>query len=78
MTSSDLTYVNGCVIQENGADGIRFVHHDELADVNFDRTKTVDFCTFPITTSQTFPISITVEQNKYAPSVKECTKVCFS
>jgi hypothetical protein len=77
-SSSDLTYLNGCLIQENGADGIRFVHHDELADVNFDRTKTADFCTFPITASQTFPIPITVEQNKYAPAGRECSKVCCS
>jgi hypothetical protein len=77
-SSSDLTYLNGCLIQENGADGVKFVHHDELVDVNFDRTKTVDFCTVPITTSQTYPIFITVEQNKYAPAGQECSKVCFS
>jgi hypothetical protein len=65
------------MIQENGADGIRFVHHDELADVQFQRTNIVDFCTFPITNSQTFPISITVEQNKYAPAGRECSKVCL-
>jgi hypothetical protein len=76
-SSSDLTYLNGCTIQENGADGVKFVHHDELADVRFDRTNIVDFCTFPTTTSQTYPISITVEQNKYAPARQECAKVCL-
>jgi hypothetical protein len=76
-SSSDLTYLNGCMIQENGADGVKFVHHDELADVQFDRTSIDDFCLVPITTRQTFPISIKVEQNKYDPAGRECFKVCL-
>ncbi|KAJ4447016.1 hypothetical protein ANN_09004 [Periplaneta americana] len=77
-SSSDLTYLNGAIIQENGADGVKFVHHDALEAVQPDRTKTVDFCTFPTTTSQIFPIAITVEQNKYSPAPQECSKYFYT
>ena len=74
-SSSDLTYIERCNIQENDADGVKFVHHDVREDVQLDRSNIVDFCTFPTTTSQTFPIAVTIDQGKYVSTTKECSKV---
>lgn len=74
-SSSGMTNINDCDILENGADGIKYVHSDERPDDKLDRTDVFDLCTFPMTASQTFPVSISMEQNKYAPNVKRCPQV---
>lgn len=75
-TTDGGTLVDGCTVEENGADGIKFVHHEEYAPSPDRKTSTLDFCTFPITTIQTFPIVVNVEQNQFSTQVKECYKVC--
>jgi len=70
-----MTFLDSCNILENGGDGVRYVHHDGFENTRFDRTGIFDFCTFPTTASQIFPVDISVEQSAYVPSEKECTKV---
>ncbi|XP_070163334.1 protein bark beetle [Polyergus mexicanus] len=77
-SSSGMTNINDCTILYNGADGIKYVHTDERPDDKLDRTDIFDLCTFPMTASQTFPVTISMEQNKYAPNVKRCPQHIFT
>lgn len=70
-----MAYISDCTVHENGADGIKYVHSDERPDDKLDRTDVFDLCTFPTTASQTFPVTISMEQSKYAPNVKRCPQV---
>nr|CAD7425800.1 unnamed protein product [Timema monikensis] len=63
---------------ENGGDGVRYVHHDPDSRQGLDRKDIYDFCTFPTTAGQTFPIAFTMEQNRYNPSEKQCRKYFYS
>lgn len=74
-SSSGMTHINNCTVFENGADGIKYVHADERPDEKLDRNDVYDLCTFPTTASQTFPVTISMEQNKYAPNIKRCPQV---
>jgi len=74
-SSSGMTYISDCTILENGADGIKYVHSNERPDDKLDRTDVFDLCTFPTTASQTFPVTISMEQSKYAPNIKRCPQV---
>ncbi|XP_034949444.1 protein bark beetle isoform X2 [Chelonus insularis] len=71
-SSMGLTHIDNCVVLNNGADGIKYVHHDERPDEKLDKASVYDLCTFPTTTSQTFPITISMVQNSYTPNFKEC------
>lgn len=73
--SSGMAYISDCTVLENGADGIKYVHFDERPDDKLDRTDVFDLCTFPTTASQTFPVTISMEQSKYAPNTKRCPQV---
>ncbi|XP_071445359.1 protein bark beetle [Hetaerina americana] len=73
-SSTGLTLIENSFVSENGADGVKYVHHDEIPDRKIDSMDVYDFCTFPTTNSQTFPISIFVEQNENAPFEKNCVK----
>ncbi|XP_011334038.1 protein bark beetle isoform X2 [Ooceraea biroi] len=77
-SSSGMAYISDCTILENGADGIKYVHSDERPDDKLDRTDIFDLCTFPTTASQTFPVTISMEQSKYAPYVKQCPQHIFT
>ncbi|XP_015594324.1 protein bark beetle isoform X2 [Cephus cinctus] len=77
-SSSGLAHIDNCVVLDNGADGIKYVHYDERPDDKLDRADVFDLCTFPTTTSQTFPITISMEQNKYAPNPKRCPQHIFT
>lgn len=77
-SSSGMTYIGDCTVLDNGADGIKYVHSDERPDDKLDRTGVYDLCTFPSTASQTFPVTISMEQSKYAPNVKQCSQVSSS
>lgn len=70
-----MAHIDECSIQENGADGIKYIHHDERTEDKLDRTGIFDLCTFPSTTSQTFPVTISMEQSKYTPNTKRCPQV---
>jgi hypothetical protein len=75
-SSTGLAHIVGSTVSENGADGIRYVNHDEIPDRKvIDGADVFDFCTFPITNSQTFPLPIYAEQGKYNPVDKDCNKV---
>lgn len=74
-SSSGHTLVENCTILDNGADGIKYVHHDEKPDEKLDRTENHDLCQLPGTTSQTFPIIIFMEQRSYKLNREICTKV---
>ncbi|KAG8238175.1 hypothetical protein J437_LFUL014051, partial [Ladona fulva] len=73
-SSTGLALIENSIVSENGADGIKYVHHDDIPDRKIDGIEVFDFCTIPTTYSQTFPISIFVEQNQYAPLEKNCDK----
>lgn len=77
-SSTGLAHINNCVVLENGADGIKYVHHDERPDDKLDRADVFDLCTFPTTTSQTFPITISMEQIKYSLNSKQCPQHIFT
>lgn len=62
-------------INENGADGIRYVGHDLRFDERTDRSDVRDFCTLAITAGQTYPIELQVEQNEFAPTQMECEQI---
>lgn len=74
-SSTGMAYVGDCTVLDNGADGIKYVHSDERPDDKLDRTGVYDLCTFPSTASQTFPVTISMEQSKYAPNLKQCWQV---
>ena len=74
-SSSGLAHIDNCAVLDNGADGIKYVHHDERPDDKPDRADVYDICTFPSTTSQTFPITISMEQNEYAQNSRKCPQV---
>ncbi|XP_034245120.1 protein bark beetle isoform X3 [Thrips palmi] len=77
-SSSGLAHIENSLIMENGGDGIRYIHHDLPENARFDRSEIFDFCTFPTTASQTFPITISVEQGHYSPAEKDCSKYFFT
>jgi hypothetical protein len=62
-------------INENGADGIRYVGHDLRFDERIDRSDVRDFCTLAITAGQTYPIELQVEQNEFSSSQMECEQL---
>jgi hypothetical protein len=61
-----------CRINDNGADGIRYVGHDLRFDERNDRSDLREFCTLAITSGQTYPIELQVEQTQFSASTKEC------
>ncbi|XP_057327444.1 protein bark beetle isoform X2 [Microplitis mediator] len=71
-SSTGLTHIENCVVMDNGADGIKYVNHDEKPDDRLDRTDIYDLCTLPVGSSQTFPIIVSMEQNIYGLNSKEC------
>ncbi|XP_031785209.1 protein bark beetle isoform X2 [Nasonia vitripennis] len=77
-SSTGLAHIHNCVIVGNGADGVKYVHHDERPDDKPDRADVYDLCTFPTTASQTFPVTISVGQSKYAPNQKRCPQHIFT
>jgi hypothetical protein len=74
-SSTGQAHIHNCVIEDNEADGIKYVHHDERPDDRADRADVYDLCTFPRTASQTLPVTISLEQSKYAPNQKRCPQV---
>ncbi|XP_076766657.1 C-type lectin domain-containing protein bark beetle [Xylocopa sonorina] len=76
-SSTGMAHINECSILDNGADGIKYVNFDERPDDKLDRTEVFDLCTFP-TSSQTFPVIISMEQSKYAPNMKRCPQHIFT
>ena len=68
--------LDSCTIMQNGADGVKFVHHEETSMSLVNRNaNTMDFCTIPIVSSQTFPIVSNFEQNVFSSQPKECRQV---
>lgn len=67
--------VQNTMVADNGADGVRYVRFDPRMDDQLDRTDIYDFCMFPTTASQTYPISVIMDQEAYSPTDKECFKV---
>lgn len=63
---------------DNGADGIKYVHHDERPSERPDRADKYDLCTFPSTTSHTFPITIWMEQSEYSLKSRNCPLHIFT
>ncbi|XP_012253572.2 protein bark beetle isoform X3 [Athalia rosae] len=77
-SSSGLALVENSVVLDNGADGIKYVHHDEKPTEKLDRTDNHDLCQLPGTTSQTFPIIIFMEQRRFKLNSEVCTKHIYT
>ncbi|KAL7298469.1 hypothetical protein TKK_0008256 [Trichogramma kaykai] len=77
-SSTGMAHVDNCLIVDNEADGIKYVHHDERPDDKADRADVYDLCTFPTTASQTFPVTISLGQSKYAPNQKKCPQHIYT
>ena len=75
-SSTGMAHINNCIVTDNDADGIKYVHHDERPDDKPDRADVYDLCTFPTTASQTFPVTISLGQYDYVPNPKRCPQVC--
>ncbi|XP_043483219.1 protein bark beetle isoform X2 [Leptopilina heterotoma] len=71
-SSSGLAHIDNCAILDNGADGIKYVHHDERPSDRPDRADIYNLCSFPSTTSHTFPITISMEQSEFAITPQNC------
>jgi len=67
--------MDGCRVESNGADGIRFLYHDAIPEQKVDGIETFDLCTVPITPSQIYPIRLSVEQNNQIQLGKDCRQV---
>ncbi|KAJ8919535.1 hypothetical protein NQ315_002156 [Exocentrus adspersus] len=65
----------GCIVNENGGDGVRFVRAEERPDERADRLGYSDFCQLAFAYSQTFPIQVFVEQTIFQTTASECSKV---
>lgn len=65
------------VVADNGADGVRCIRSNPRLDDQFDRSDVYDFCMFPTTMSQTYPIYVLMEQGQYNPTNKDCSKVFY-
>ncbi|XP_054261454.1 protein bark beetle-like isoform X2 [Macrosteles quadrilineatus] len=62
--------LSGTTVSSNGADGIRYVHHDQT---HFLRDGIQDICTFPSTLHMIFPVTISLAQSLYG-SARDCHK----
>lgn len=71
-SSHGAAMMDHCNVNENGADGIRYVGHDLRFDERLDRSDLREFCTLAITAGQTYPIELQIEQTAYSASTKEC------
>lgn len=71
-SSYGLVDVSDSVVNENGADGVKYVHNEERPDENPDRSDLTDLCLLPVTSGQTYPIQIFVEQKKKNLIKKVC------
>lgn len=68
--------LDSCTIMQNGGDGVKLVHHEETTISMVNRNaNTMDFCTIPIVSSQTFPIMSNFEQSIFSTQAKECRQV---
>ncbi|KAK0090170.1 hypothetical protein PV325_002595 [Microctonus aethiopoides] len=76
-SSMGMAHIDNCVIIDNGADGIKYLHHDAKPNDKLDRSDVFDICRFP-TTSQTFPLTISLLQSKYSFNTKNCPKHVFT
>lgn len=77
-SSSGLALIESCTVTENGADGIKYVHHDELLDERLNRKDIFDFCKIPNTGRQSYPLFLTVEQDKIKRYGKDCSQYFFT
>lgn len=77
-SSYGLAHFESCTVSNNGHDGIRYVGHDLRSDERTDRSSIHDFCTLPTTAGQTYPISVSLQQSRFAGSSKECGKYFFT
>lgn len=77
-SSYGLAHFEGCSVNNNGDDGIRYVGHDLRSDERTDRSTIYDFCTLPTTAGQTYPISVSLKQSEFAGASKECGKYFFT
>ncbi|XP_063914202.1 protein bark beetle isoform X2 [Zophobas morio] len=74
-SSYGLTHIDGCIINENGGDGIRYVRADERLEEKSDRSGYNDFCNLAMVSSQTFPLQLYAEQTIFVNQMKSCDKV---
>lgn len=69
------TEIFGCVVNENGADGIRYIHAEERPDERPDRLGYSDFCQLAVASGQTYPVQVFAEQSIFQTRGQECSKV---
>ncbi|KAF5303544.1 hypothetical protein FQR65_LT08145 [Abscondita terminalis] len=69
-----LAHIDGCVVNENGGDGIRYVHNEARPNEKRDISDRSDFCTSAITFSQTYPIDLYADQSIFYGTEKYCSK----
>ncbi|XP_065210133.1 protein bark beetle-like [Planococcus citri] len=70
--------LEGCTVEQNQADGVKYVHHEEPVYSVERSHNPLDFCTFPTTSSQTFPITVNFDQSLYAAQAKECHQTFYA
>ncbi|XP_048517043.1 protein bark beetle isoform X2 [Dendroctonus ponderosae] len=74
-SSYGLTHLDGCVINDNGGDGIRYIRAEERPEESVDRRGYSDFCQVAVISSQVFPIYVYAEQSVQSSMENNCQKV---
>ncbi|KAF7287908.1 hypothetical protein GWI33_000255 [Rhynchophorus ferrugineus] len=69
-----LAQIDGCVITDNGGDGIRYVKAEERPEENADRKGYEDFCRMSVSTNPVYPIYLFAEQTIQNQRTQECVK----
>uniref|UniRef100_T1IJ76 SRCR domain-containing protein n=1 Tax=Strigamia maritima TaxID=126957 RepID=T1IJ76_STRMM len=73
-SSTGRARIHNCTIINNGADGIRYVHHDPIIE-----PLSSDFCAISsLDTSQSYPTTLSMRQQGTNPSNKSCKKVLLT
>lgn len=73
-SSYGLAHINNSKVLENDADGIRYISHDLRSIERTDRSTTHEFCTLPLTSGQTYPISVSLYHSHFLAIEKDCGK----
>ncbi|KAB0799954.1 hypothetical protein PPYR_07834 [Photinus pyralis] len=73
-SSYGLAHIDGCMITDNGGDGVRYFHNEARPNEKRDISEISDFCTLAITSSQTYPIEIYADQSLFYGTDKYCSK----
>ncbi|XP_030745583.1 protein bark beetle isoform X2 [Sitophilus oryzae] len=77
-SSYGLAHLDGCVINDNGGDGIRYVKAEDRPEESTDRRGYTDFCQLAVSSSQIYPIYVYAEQSVQTQHELECNNALYT